>query len=218
MLTVCCVLRSGGDYKPAHVTHLRDGVRRHLKMRHRFLCLTDLSVDCEMVPLRNNWPGWWAKIELFHADMPRPCLYFDLDTLIIGALDAIAIGHRFTVLENFWSKDRIGSGMMAWDCDLSSINDAFAKSPDKFIKEYRTQAKWGDQGFIRDHATIQMDRWQRKYPGKVVSYKHHCRPGVDPKSKIIGKPVIPAGAAVIAYHGRPRPWETPLWNKQAVVA
>lgn len=214
MLNVCCVLRSGGDFTPEHVAHLHEGVRRHLQTPHTFLCLTDMAVHCLAMPLRNNWPRWWSKAELFHPDIPRPVLYADLDSLIVGPLDDIALGHRFTVLENFWSTDRIGSGMMAWDCDLSAIYNAFAKSPDKFIKEYRTQAKWGDQGFINDHTPVSMDRWQRKHPGKVVSYKHHCRPGVDPRLQIIGKPVVPVGASVICYHGAPRPWETPLWNAE----
>src|SRR5262245_61127515 len=127
MLTVACVLRSGGEYKPAHVVRLRDGVRAHLRMKHRFLCLTDLYVPCEMVPLRNNCSACWAKIEPFHRDMPRPVLYFDLDTIIVDQLDGLALEHRFTVLQNFWAADRIGSGMMAWDCDLSSIYDAYAR-------------------------------------------------------------------------------------------
>ena len=217
-MTVCCVLRSGGDYKPEHVSHLRDDVRRHLKMEHRFVCLTDMSVDCEKIPLPEKWPGWWSKISLFHPDIPKPIVYIDLDTIIVGPLDDLALGHRFTVLQNFWAKDRIGSGMMAWDADLSAIYSAFAKSPAKFIREYVTQDKWGDQGFIRAHTPIEPERWQRKHPGKVVSYKHHCRPGVDPKSQIIGKPVIPAGASVICHHGQPRPWRTPLWDMHKEIA
>lgn len=217
-MTVACVLRSGGEYRPAHVSALRDGVQRHLSLKHRFICLTDLSVDCEMVPLRENWSGWWSKIELFHPAIPKPAFYLDLDTIVVGSLDAIVLGHRFTVLENFWSKDRIGSGLMAWDEDLSAIYGAFERAPAKFMREYRTLAKWGDQGFIKDHSPIPIDRWQRKFPGKVVSYKMHCRPGVDPKSRVVGKPIVPANAAVVCYHGRPRPWETPLWNRERVAA
>lgn len=218
MLTVACVLRSGGEFKPSHVAHLRDGVARNLRMAHRFVCLTDMSVDCEMVPLRNNWPKWWPKLELFHPDMPRPVLYFDLDTLTVGELNSIALGHRFTVLENFWAQDRIGSGMMAWDCDLSSIYNAFAKAPQRFMREYVTQEKWGDQGFIKAHTPVEPERWQRKHPGKVVSYKGHCRPGVPMKSPAIVPPYIPEGASVICYHGKPRPWATPLWDMQKEMA
>jgi len=177
-----------------------------------------MAVDCEVVPLRENWPKWWPKVLLFHPDIPRPCLFFDLDTLIVGPLDGIALGHRFTVLENFWSEHKIGSGMMAWDADLSSIYHAFAKSPTRFMREYVTQDKWGDQAFIKAHAPIEPERWQRKHPGKVVSYKHHCRPGVDPKSPTIGKPVIPVGTSVICWHGQPRPWRTPLWDMQRETA
>lgn len=171
-----------------------------------------------MIPLRHDWPKWWPKIELFHPDMPRPVLFADLDTIICGPLDDVALGHQFTVLENFWHKDRIGSGMMAWDCDLSAIYTAFAQAPARFMREYVTQERWGDQGFIKAHSPVEPERWQRKHPGKVVSYKHHCRPGVNPKMSIIGKPVIPAGASVVCWHGQPRPWKTPLWDMQKEVA
>lgn len=219
-LTVACVLRSGGDYKPAHVAHLRDGVRRHLKMAHRFVCLTDLSVDCQMIPLRNNWPGWWSKIELFHPDLRTlgPVLFFDLDTVIVGPLDGLALGHSFTVLENFWHADRIGSGMMAWNADLSAIYDAFARAPYRFIREYRASEKWGDQGFIKDHAPVEPERWQRKHPGKIVSYKMHCRPGVDRMSPTAGSPRVPPAASVVCFHGKPRPWITTLWDADVAAA
>lgn len=216
ILTVLSVLRSGGEYRPAHVLRLRDAVSKHLTVKHRFYCLTDMHVDCPMILLRNSWPGWWSKIEMFHPDIPRPVLYFDLDTLILRNIDDLALGHRFTMLENFWHKDRIGSGMMAWDADLSVIYDEFAKNASFHQRDYRTQARWGDQGFIIEHTPIEPERWQRKFPGRVVSYKHHCRVGLPPKSNEAGRAVVPPGAAVVCYHGRPKPWETALWNQAAV--
>lgn len=217
MLTVACVLKSGGEFKPSHVAHLRDGVRRHLRMPHQFLCLSDVAVDCDRLPLP-NLPKWWGKICLFHPDIPKPILYLDLDSLVVGPLDDIALGHRFTVLENFWHPDKIGSGMMAWDADLSAIYRSFSKSPTRFIREYVTAEKWGDQAFIKAHTPIEPERWQRKHPGKVVSYKGHCRPGVPMRSGAVVPPFVPEGASVIAFHGKPRPWATPLWDMQQEMA
>lgn len=208
MLTVACVLKSGGDYKPSHVAALRDGVARNLQPSHRFVCLTDMKVECEALPL-DGWPGWFSKISLFKAgQFEGPVLYFDLDTIIVGSLDPVALGHKFTVLENFWRPDRIGSGMMAWDCDLSRIYTDFLGNPARFMDQYRTPDKWGDQAFIKDHTPVEPERWQKKFPGKVVSYKMHVRD--------TGR--VPEGAAVCCYHGRPRPWETSLWALQGKAA
>jgi hypothetical protein len=197
MLTVACVLKSGGDYKPSHVLALRDGVARNLTLPHSFVCLSDMKVSCETIPLLRGWPGWFSKLELFRPGIfEGPVVYWDLDTIIVGSLDPIALGHKFTVLENFWRPDRIGSGMMAWDCDLSKIYTDFLGNPDRFISLYRTPEKWGDQAFIKDHTPVRPELWQRKFPGKVVSYKIHCR----------DKGRVPDGASVICHHGQPRPW------------
>lgn len=202
MLTVACVLKSGGDYRPHHVAALQAGVARHLSLPHRFVCLSDVDVPCERVALRNRWPGWWSKIELFRPGLfCGPTLYFDLDTIIVGSLDEIALGHRFTVLRNFWSKkysepQRIGSGVMAWNVDLSELYRIFAADADNFIRRYKSRARWGDQGFIRDHCAVPMERWQDKHPGKVVSFKLDV-------ARARG---VPVEAAVVAFHGKPRPW------------
>jgi hypothetical protein len=204
MLRVACVLKSGGEYGPGQVALLRAGVRRWMQRTpHRFVCLTDLPAHAveadEVLPLRRGWPGWWSKLELFDGRLTSPVLYFDLDTILTGPLDDIALGHRnLTVLENFWASDRIGSGMMAWVWDerLSTIPARFARSPDKFMREYRTTVRWGDQGFIFHNSPVPLDRWQRLHPGRVVSFKLHCMPA--------GR--VPPGAVVVCFHGKPRPW------------
>jgi hypothetical protein len=205
-LTVACVLRSGGEYTPVHVEALRAGVAAHLKAPHRFVCLTDMKVACETIALEQDWPGWWSKIELFRPGIfAGPVFYADLDTIVTGPLDELVRGHEFTVLRNFWKPDRIGSGLMAWDADLSRIYYAFRCNPDRFIRDYKTPERWGDQSFIKDHSTFEPERWQAKYPGKIVSYKFHVRDA--------GR--VPPGAAVVCFHGQPRPWATNLWKKAA---
>lgn len=211
MLTVACVLRSGGDFHADHVRHLQDGVRRWLTLPNRFVCLTDTpvaGVDC--ITDQNLPPKWWGKLTLFKRGLfNSPVFFADLDTVIVGPLDQIVTGHRFTVLDNFWNGKRglagearyIGSGLMAWDCDLSPIHDAFAADPARFMAEYQTKEKWGDQAFIRDHTPVPVDRWQEKHPGAVFGFKHHCKNGV------------PAGASVVCFGGRPRPWHTDLWGR-----
>src|SRR6478609_2567748 len=117
MLTVACVLKSGGIYDATWVERLRAGVKRHLPLEHRFVCLSDVDVPCERIPLEYNWPGWWSKLEAFR--LPGPVIYFDLDTAIVGDLSEIVartdLWGGFTILEDFYRNKGYGSGVMAWD-------------------------------------------------------------------------------------------------------
>jgi hypothetical protein len=184
LLTVACVLRSGGEFTTDHVEALHRSIERHLTWTHKFVCLLDSG---------NLWPGWWAKIELFN--LPPPVVYFDLDTLIVGNIDDLVLGHTFTALANFRGRDKINSSVMALNCDLSDIYTEFSRNPDYYMGRYRS-----DQEFIEAHTPVKPALWQDKFPGRIVSYKHQC------------KPQVPQGASVIVFHGPPRPWTTPLWR------
>ena len=74
-LTVACV-RWGDKYGPEYVERLAEGVRRHLRRRHRFVCYTDdveaLSGNTGIVAMPlgttgviRGWRGWWHKAFLF---------------------------------------------------------------------------------------------------------------------------------------------------------
>ena len=90
-LTVASVFKSGGDYFPRYVRVLRDAVRRHLPVEHRFVCLTDVEVACERIPLVHGWPSFYSKIEVFRPGLfDGPVLYLDLDTVICGDLGDLA--------------------------------------------------------------------------------------------------------------------------------
>ena len=203
MITIACVLKSGGEYAPRHVYQLQTGFVRHAKVPFNFVCLSDLPGNgYSVIPLKHNWKGWWSKLELFRPGLfDGPVFFADLDTIVVGNVDELLTGHCFTVLENFWSTQRIGSGLMAWDCDLSAIYEKFSEAPERYMAEGVTTENWGDQGFIRFNSPIEPERFQRKHPGKVVSYKFHCKAGVPPE------------ASIVCFHGKPRPWLTELWGK-----
>lgn len=205
MLNVVCVLKSGGEYYPEHVEALGRRVKKHLTRPHRFLCLTDIpnQVDADAIKLPDNWPGWWSKICMFKEGLIEgPTFFLDLDTIPVGNMDDLVLGHRFTVLRNFWTTTGlIGSGLMAWDYDLSPIYHAFKINPQQFIDTYKTRERWGDQGFILHHTPVKFDMWQHKHPGRVVSWKLGCNLGV------------PQDASIVCFHGQPRPWMTPLWSQ-----
>lgn len=201
MLNIVCVLRSGGEYHQAHVISLRDRVAKFLTLPYRFVCLSDVeSPHYEVIRLEHNWPGWWSKIELFRPGLfDGPVFYADLDTVPVGPLDDLVQNHRFTVLRNFWvgpEHPRIGSGLMAWDEDMTMIYRDFAKDPG-VADQFKTKEAWGDQGFIQRYAAL-AHRWQQRRPDQVVSYKLNCKYGV------------PKDAKIVCFHGRPRPWHTAL--------
>lgn len=194
-LTVACVLKSGGIYDASWVARLRDGVKRHLQIDHRFVCLSDVDVPCERIPLQHDWPGWWSKLELFK--LAGPVLYFDLDTAAVGRLHEIACRaldpfRGFTMLRDFYAPDHFGSGVMAWNpaCGVRSLYDAFAADP---VLQMKTQrVRMGDQAFIEETFGQPISCWQDTVGDQIVSYKVHCQNG------------IPANARVVCLHGKPK--------------
>lgn len=196
---ILTVLRAGGDFRAAHVHALRAQVLRHAPGAP-FMCLTDdagLLREPWALPLRTDWPGWWAKIEAF--GVRGPCLYMDLDTVLTGGLRPlldIAASHDFVALADFdpGSGRGMASGLMGWRGDLSAVFAAFAADPAGHMAANATPRWWGDQGFI-ERAGPRPAYWQDLAPGAVVSWKRHCADGA------------PAKARVVCFHGKPRPWE-----------
>lgn len=191
MITVACVLKSGGIYDASWVEKLKSGVGQHLKMPHRFVCLADVDVPCERIPLRHDWAGWWSKIELFK--IMDPVLFFDLDTLIVGDISGLAKQAEewgLTALRDFYRPDGIQSAVMGWGVDMHRVYDLFADDPAGWQAKIGDR---GDQGFLESALNLPgVWRWQDTLPGQVVSYKGHCRNG------------IPADARAICLHGFPK--------------
>lgn len=207
MITVACVLRSGGMYDAEWVRKLRDGVARHLRLQHRFVCLSDVDVPCERIPLVTGWRGWWSKIELFRPSLfEGTVIYFDLDTVVVGSLDAIAgHPHKFTMAHEFYRPDRLCSTAMAWSGDQSFLFDAFGRDTAETMALYDTvlpprDGRIGDQSYIEDQFARYGERPEtfRDLFGEraVASYKVHKCQNEPPKD-----------AAAVAFHGSPKPHE-----------
>lgn len=215
--TVVCVLRtqpgrSSGVYRPEHVVHLLAQVEHWwpstVPLRCVVLCDTTTGLGVEERRLMHDWPGWWSKLELFRPDLQDlgAILYFDLDTEIVGALDDVVLVSRLTMLRDFYTASALGSGLMLLPAAARpAVWAAWMRSPSVFQRKYR-----GDQNFLAAQwATEAVHRWQDTLPGNgVISFKVHVKP----------RRRIPEGAKVICFHGRPRPWETPEWFRQAVAA
>ncbi len=187
-LTVACVLKSGGDYDVDYVERLRDGVKKHLSIAHRFVCLSDVPVPCDRVPILRDWPTWWSKLELFEW-FTGPTLYFDLDTVIVDSIDEIAdYPHEFSMLSDFGRPAGCASGVMAWNGDFSHIALEFSIER---AEEFKSPARWGDQAWIAETAGLEPERLQELFPRQIVSRKFGAR--------------WPGEERVVCFHGVPRP-------------
>lgn len=206
-MQIVTVLRSGGDFEPKHVEGLRKQVEATvcesgIGWDYDFTCLSDVEGH-GYTPLLHNWPGWWAKLEMFR--LRGPCIYLDLDT-IVKDLEPLADAVKASVASEFfmlrpWNKEERGaggwaSGVMAWSGDWEHIMHCFVPAEDM------PHHRW-DQRYITNALSKTTGAQIRAVQDaiKVRSYKRdfleHGRNDYD----------------IMCYHGKPRPWDTnDLWE------
>jgi hypothetical protein len=196
-MIVASVLRTGGPYTLEYVRRLRDGVARHLPVPHRFTCLTDAETEGR-VALQHDWPRWWGKIELFRPGLfpaRSLVLYLDLDTVVVGDLSFLADynGEGAVLADLYRSRDgMIGSGALLWRAGATwtqRVWEDFTRTPERIMQRHAARM---DKYLLGHMAGLQ--RLQDLWPGRFVSYKKHVK----------GRGV-PKDAAVICFHGKPRP-------------
>jgi hypothetical protein len=211
-MTVACVLRSGGEYSARWVHALAEGVERW-SPGMRFVCLTDvagwtLPNPHQKIALVHDWRGWWSKLEMFRPDVLQlgPVLLLDLDTLVVGDLAPFfEYPGPLAMLNDFNLSGRAQSGVMLLrpGPETECVWRTFSAAPDEYMRRYRGDGEWL-------HAHTRPDRLQDMFPGKIVSFKKHCRkapPGGDVR--------------LVSGHGRPRfssreaGWAHRLWTEYA---
>lgn len=194
MITVACVLKTGGTYTREWVHALKRGLNRHLD-GFEFVCLTDDPglTPLWRVPLQHGWPGWWSKLELFRPGLfDGPVLYLDLDTLVVGDLaELCSYDGELAMLSDFYRPERAQSGVMMWtQCPLThAIYEEFVDCGGPSSVRQRGDGEW-----LNDVAWP--DRIQNLFPGQVVSYKVHAKNGP------------PSNARLVCAHGKPK-WNDP---------
>lgn len=160
-------------------------------------CLSDRPVrGAKEIPLIRDWPGWWAKMELFRPDIKGDLLYMDLDTVIVGDLTPMASAGQFTMLRDFYRSGNLGSGLMYLpEADRAELWEAWNRQPEAEMGQHQTNQSLGDQGFIQSVRRKPVALWQDLLPGSVISYKVNQRR------------LPPPGTRVVCFHGIPRPWQ-----------
>ena len=212
MLTVACV-KAGAKYGPDYVNNLEAMVRRNISptVAGRFVCFTDdpagISDTVEIRPLPDGVEGWWNKLWLFAPgvfEAGERVLYLDLDTVVVGDLDAIAAyDGPFAIPRDFVDEATLNSSFMAWPGGWGSW------IWERWCRAGRPEVEGGDQEWIRAQVELPV-RLQDVFPGQIVSYKLHC------------VPLPPDGARLVSFHGQPKPhdcgraWVKALWHDKPV--
>ena len=203
MISVFCVLRSGGEYKPNHVLRLHRQVLNHLPDAD-FRCLSDIEIKgIRTLPLIYDWPGWWSKMELFRPEISGDILFMDLDTSIVGSFADIASINQLALMRDIYRPEGLQSSIMYIpEAAREEIWAEWIERPQHWMEIYQ---KGGDQAFLERFWLDRASRWQDLLPGQIISWKSHVRPAVYGDES--GNGSIPADARVVIFHGKPRPWD-----------
>ena len=186
MITVTCILKSGSTigYDSTWVEKLQRAVARNLTQKHNFVCLTDMEVSCQSIPLIRNDPGVWSKLELFRPGLfDGPVLYIDLDNIVCGNLDELILKIQDQSFVMLHESDTltVSSSIMWWQGDYSHLWTQYcSKASEHWQKKYR-KPKFADQGFIEDHATYTL--LQTHIPQKWIAWFSRHR--IDKSAKIL---------------------------------
>lgn len=209
-MKIVTALNSSGEFTPAHVQALKRQCDHYAPFTE-LVCITNKKVpgvDC--IPDPNEWPGWWIKMNAFAPSMKGTILWMDLDTVIVGSLEAITSTNRLTLLRDFYrdGKRHIeglqASLMLLPEEDRAEPYEYFSKSARTYMETYKTK---GDQPLLERYYLKHAQRWQDVLPGQIVSWKVDCCGG-----NVFRKPAIPAEARIVIHHGTPRPWQCPEWE------
>jgi hypothetical protein len=162
-----------------------------------FTCFTDqddpLPDGVIKRPLPADLPGWWSKCALFRDDLfPKGdrVLYLDLDSVICGPIDALAAYQGpFAILRDFHRPGGLQSAIMAWEAGAGHLDEIW----NSYVESGFPNVSGGDQAWIESWRLVSAIRLQDAFPGMFVSYKQITGP--------------PDKAAVVVFHGKPRPHE-----------
>tara|TARA_B110000858_G_C17796889_1_gene472941 strand:- start:104 stop:754 length:651 start_codon:yes stop_codon:yes gene_type:complete len=199
-IDVYCV-NVGTKYGSEYVYKLKSAVEKHLKLPHKFWCITDKP---ELYPFSiqsDDLPGYWNKISIFKHT--GTCLYFDLDVIIHNNIDKL-VSNTYKLINPVWKDPRkakfvsdrpdIGtslnnSSVMTWSNE-TKIYEKFIKDPEYYIFKYdgddrflshETTFKTFDTDIIysyRDGAHWQFDNTNFKYRPEYSVALFHQKPEI----------------------------------------
>jgi len=197
--TIVLVLRSGGDFSFQDVELIVGHIisKWRSKILPRIICLWDQASmeydlgNIHLIPLINNLPGTWARIQLYSPEMEkyRPFLYVDLDTAIIQSLenifDLITDPTQFITLEDFWQKGKLATPLVWFPVNCAKITKVYTafRKPEGFRMDY----------FLQKH--IKADRFWQQMTNFIIDFKSN-------KNDLLMD--LPKDTILVCFHGKPR--------------
>lgn len=224
-VNIVCI-KWGTKYGSTYVNRLLSGVRKHLSLPFRFVCLTDdgngIDPQVEIHPLpvtpfderafdARKGGETWRKVGLFQpglAGLQGDNLFLDLDVVITGSLDEFfeyAPG-QFCVIHDWLEKRR--AWMPGRDGRVGNTS-VFRFNLERHDLVYRRFCE--DQGDVLRSFRIEQQYVSRTllhdlafWPTDwVCSFKRSCRPMFP--MNLIQSPHQPKNMRVLAFHGYPLP-------------
>ena len=213
--TIVLVLRSGGDFSFRDVQLITDHINGKWKseIRPRIICLWDKATEhydlgnVELIPLNNEQPGTWARIQTYSPEMEqyRPFLYVDLDTAVINSIenifDLVEDQSQFIVLEDFWQKGRMATGLVWFPANSEKVKTVW----DKFKGSGGSRM----DNYLRN--VITPDAFWQNLTGSIRDFK-------PSKNALLEE--LPSDTNLVCFHGKPRVFNAQAipWVKQYVEA
>lgn len=213
-LNVFCVC-VGDVYGLHYIARLQAMFKRHLKIPHRFVCVSDQMEPqwnqhgvSFVRPVHDVW-GWWHLQEAYCDPAwaeDGQILYAGLDTVITAditdEIEERVEANKLTLLRDF--SYLIGAKTIYSDTwadgitfvparGVACIREAWAARPDGLGASKYPMHVWNTE--VLRAAGVTPDIWQEVHPGFVCSYKW---PTV--KRELPPEPVV-------CFHGNPRPEE-----------
>jgi hypothetical protein len=201
-MNIVCVLRASKDFQPEHVRWLKAQCDKYVTY-DKFYVYRDVPVsgsDIYNVPLKTDWPKWWAKFEAYgDRNLKGPALILDLDTVIVAPFKPTEDQLKFSwicrhpVRDGFKATEEFNCGAMLVTEQLrKKIFNHFSRDPRRFMEESNSD----DQRYFKRYFNDCFLRFQDEFLDQFVSFKLH---------------VVPHGLrednTFVMFHGKPRPWE-----------
>ena len=206
----------GTAYGADYVNRLYSMIARNTQQPFRLVCYTDSQFgirsevecfDCPEVdipsPKRNRG---WRKLSLWANEPPGlngTALFLDLDIVITGGLDDFFTYQPdadFCVIHNWTHPVRLIGNTSAYRFTVGSHPEIL----NRFLNDFRSVlAEYpNSQTYISACLEKSIAFWPSEW---CRSFKRHCVPrGV---TRWFRQPMLPAGARLVAFPGRPNPHE-----------
>lgn len=205
VVNILC-MKWGDYYGPEYANRLYHGVCRHLARPFRFVCFTDdatgLDAGIEALPLPDEEVGGsadlrWRKVSVFKPELfglTGPALFLDLDTVIVGRLDALfdlpgdfLVCHERTLFPKrfrnlrraLFNRRRYRQANAEGNTsvfrfqigEMGFVWEHYLSDPARVVGKYRRE-----QEYVCDQA--RRGGLLRHWPASLcVSYRDNCKPG-----------------------------------------